>query len=128
MTTSWQARGSKASGYEEMKSRRRSKNVRDSRVDEIKVALELRRDRVCKSADESLSSLGVLEDLEVGIEHLVCLAYGNGECEPVARWRDSLSGHPVRGQKLVHKRNRVDARLDVFFNLSFMNNQRSNAS
>ena len=66
-----------------MKSRRRSKNVRDSRVDEIKVTLELRRDRVCKSADGLLSSLGVLEDLEVGVEHLVRLTHGNGEREPI---------------------------------------------
>ena len=101
------------------------KNLRNGWEDKVEVTLELRWDRVCKSADESLSSLGVLEDLEVGIEHLVCLAYGNGECEPVARWRDSLSGHPIRGQKLVHKRNRVGARLDIFFNLSIIINQRS---
>lgn len=59
-------------------------DVRDSWVNEVKMPLQLFRDRIRKCADEVLSSFRVFEDLEVGVEHFICFAYRHGERKPIS--------------------------------------------
>lgn len=56
------------------------------------MAKQLSWDRVAERADDLLASVGVGEDLEVGIEQLVRLADGQRDTEPVASGRDGLRG------------------------------------
>ena len=56
---------------------------------------EVGRDRVRERANESHARSAMLEHLEAGVEHLVGLAHGHREAEPVACRGRLLGVNPV---------------------------------
>ena len=81
------------------------------------MALKRRGDRVGKSAYELCAGLLVGENLEICAKHLIGLADRNGEREPIASRRDALRRDAVLREEVIHLRDALGSRLDVFLDL-----------
>ena len=80
-------------------------------------ALEVRGDGQRRGANSSLAGLSVLDDVVVGVKHLVGLFDRHREREPVASVSGSLRGDTVRREPLVDRRGDLRSRTDVLIDL-----------
>ena len=86
-------------------------------MDEIEVSLEVRWDGVLQRADSLLAGLRVSEHSEVGIEHLVGLADGHRDAEPIPSGRDGGGSDAVGREEGVDGLHGLRLGGDELFNL-----------
>ena len=92
-------------------------DLRDGRVDQLDVVLQVGRNRVGESSDRLITSLLVLEGGELSVKKVVGLLHGDIKSKPVARCGQRGGGKAVLGEPCVDCGESVSRGCDEFVDL-----------